>query len=221
MPTHLDSTALHSRLTKIDFESIEKERDFIAETIWKFYNVGMSYKEFASEIVAMAEERQKMMHEATLKNKPFDKDVDRKNLERLKQIVYLSHSWPTISEVGEEASYAAWLIAQHANHDKHFQEECLELMNQVKSDVLPSNIAYLVDRVAVNKGEPQTYGTQFRKNEDGNLVPYPIKNLDNLEKSRRKMGLESFLVYEQKMKGEFKWPEGYENPKVGRFYKAL
>lgn len=181
----------------------------------------MGYKEFASEIITMAEDRQKMMHEATLKNKPFDIDVDIKNLERLRQIVFQSRSWPTISDVGEEASYAAWLIAQHANHDQHFQEKCLELMNQVKDDILPSNIAYLTDRVAVNKGEPQIYGTQFRKNEDGNMIPYPIEDPKNLEKRRTQMGLETFEIYEQKMKGEFKWPEGYENPKVGRFYKAL
>lgn len=181
----------------------------------------MGYKEFASEIVAMAEERQEMMHEATLKNKPFDKDIDIKNLERLRQIVFRSRSWPTICDVGEEASYAAWLIAQHANHDIHFQEECLELMNRDKNDVLPSNIAYLTDRVAVNRGEPQLYGTQFRKNEDGNMTPYPLEDPKNLEERRTQMGLESFEIYEQKMKGEFKWPKGYENPKVGRFYKAL
>jgi|SRR3989344_5566187 len=180
----------------------------------------MNYKKFAPEIVAMAEERQKMMHEAAQGKKPFDKDIDIRNLERLRQIVNLFHSWPTISGVGEEVSYAAWLIVQHANYDQRFQEECLELMRQVKNDVLPSNIAYLTDRVAVNKGELQLYGTQFRKDEDGNMVPYPIEDLKNLEGRRTQMGLESFEIYEQKMKGKFKWPEGYENPRVGRFYKA-
>ena len=83
--------------------------------------------------------------------------------------------------------------------------------------VLKTNIAYLIDRVAVNFGQPQVYGTQFFTNENGKVVPRPIAVIENIEERRKEMELESFEIYAQKMRGKYKWPEGYENPKVGRF----
>ncbi len=161
-----------------------------------------------------------MRQAAQERKKSFDKSVNVENSKRLKRIIDQIHAWPTIGMVGEEASYAAWLIVQHADHDSIFQERCLGLMLQAKDDVLLSNIAYLTDRVAVNKGKPQMYGTQFCNNENGELVPRPIKNPKGLDVRRLKVGLEPFLIYKQKMRGEFNWPEGYENPKIGRFNKS-
>lgn len=168
----------------------------------------------------MAGADQDMRIDAQAGKREFDKNIDIKNTERLKQIIDKLGGWPTISLVGEEASYAAWLIAQHADHEIDFQEECLNLMLKNKKEVLPQNIAYLTDRVAVNRDQLQTYGTQFWVNEKGKLVPRPIKDVDDLESRRKKVGMEPFSIYEKKMKGEYKWPEGYKNPKVGRFDKS-
>src|SRR5690606_17036250 len=41
---------------------------------------------------------------------------DKANTEWLKAVV-AERGWPTISEVGEEASYKAWLLVQHADQD--------------------------------------------------------------------------------------------------------
>ena len=152
----------------------------------------------------MAEADQQMRRAAQNGKQPFDKSLDENNSLRLKQILESLGSWPTISLEGEEASYAAWLIAQHADHDVNFQEECLNLMLNVKNEVLHSNIAYLTDRVAVNKGLPQTFGTQFYQERQGRPVPRPINKIKELEKRRQQMGLEPFSVYEQKMRGEYK-----------------
>ena len=150
----------------------------------------MTLKKLAAEMVAMAEEDQRMRQAAQGGKKSFDKSVNVENSNRLKQIIDQIHAWPTISMVGEEASYAAWLIVQHADHDSTFQERCLELMFQAEDDVLLSNIAYLADRVAVNKGKLQVYGTQFYNNENGELVPRPIKNPEGLDVRRLKVGNE-------------------------------
>src|SRR3989338_7353596 len=137
----------------------------------------MTLKKLAAEMVAMAEEDQRMRQAAQVGKKSFDKSVNVENSNRLKQIIDQIHAWPTISMVGEEASYAAWLIVQHADHDSTFQERCLKLMFQAEDDVLLSNIAYLADRVAVNK-------------ENGELVPRPIKNPEGLDVRRLKVGNE-------------------------------
>ena len=182
----------------------------------------MDYKEISKLLIEMGLEDQRMRvgFQDPRSAVKFDSKIDRRNTEKLKHII-AKIGWPTISKVGEEASYAAWLITQHADHDIYFQEKCLELMLQEKDDVLLSNLAYLTDRAAVNKGKLQVYGTQFYKNRRGNIIPRPIKNPNMLDKRRQQMGLESFSKYEQKMKGEYTWKKGYKNPIVGRFYKSL
>ena len=69
-----------------------------------------------------------------------------------------------------------------------------------KGTVPRSHIAYLTDRVAVNEGRPQRYGTQFTL-VDGKMVPQPIENLDELDERRADMGLQSMAEYTQHMEG--------------------
>ena len=180
----------------------------------------VSIGSIAIELNEMAAQDQKMRfdHQNPNIRAEFDPEIDRNNTSRLKEIVqHLGR--PTISLVGEEASYAAWLIIQHADHDTVFQKKCLELMKKTpKGDVLLPNIAYLTDRVAVNLGKPQTYGTQFYKNTRGEIVPRPIRNPKTVEQRRKRMGLETFEVYTQKMKGLY--TPTHENEKIGQFYKA-
>ncbi|MDP3888419.1 MAG: hypothetical protein Q8Q24_00090, partial [bacterium] len=129
----------------------------------------------------------------------YDIEVDKSNAKRLREIVE-EIGWPTIPKVGEEASYAAWLLIQHADFDPDFQDKCLSLMKAAKKgEVLPANIAYLTDRVAVAKGEDQIFGTQFQNNKDGKNVPKPIQDIKHLEARRNEMGLEPFDTYQQKM----------------------
>jgi translation initiation factor 6 (eIF-6) len=93
--------------------------------------------------------------------------------------------------VGKEASHLAWLIVQHADHDVEFQEKCLKLMKQKLKEkkIDPIEVAYLTDRVRVNKGKKQIYGTQFYLNKNGKLIPRPIYDKKNLDKRRKKLDL--------------------------------
>jgi hypothetical protein len=45
------------------------------------------------------------------------RQLDRRNAKRLDEIVD-AHGWPGKSLVGEDGAHAAWLIAQHAVHDR-------------------------------------------------------------------------------------------------------
>lgn len=69
----------------------------------------------------------------------------------------------------------AWLLIQHADSDVEFQQYCLELMErEVESGgVAKSDVAFLTDRILVNKGKPQLYGTQFYESK-GKLIPMSI-----------------------------------------------
>ena len=95
---------------------------------------------------------------------------DRERTERLQAIV-AEHGWPTLSLVGKEGATAAWVIAQHSDFDVALQQEFLDLMRAAGDDVDASEVAYLEDRVAVNNGEPQRYGTQARCVPGGGVEP--------------------------------------------------
>ncbi len=127
-------------------------------------------------------------------------DADAKHTARMKEIV-AKFGWPTVSMVSKDGATAAWLLVQHADADPRFQRQCLKLMQNVAAgEVSPGNVAYLVDRVLVNEGKQQLYGTQFWS-QDGKMVPRPIEDRENLDKRRKEAGLGPFSVYEKHMSG--------------------
>lgn len=130
------------------------------------------------------------------------RSIDATNTARMKEIV-MEFGWPTRSVFGDEASQDAWLLVQHADHDPEFQRLCLAFMkSHLKSgEVFPQNYAYLVDRVRVNTGRKQLYGTQFHRVR-GRLVPKPIENRWWVDKRRRDIGMRMTLTeYAEFMKG--------------------
>jgi len=117
----------------------------------------------------------------------------------LKEIVD-KFSWPSNSLVGQTASHWAWFIAQHSDHDIDFQEKCLQLMkNLPKGDTNLPDLAHLEDRVRVNRGKKQLYGTQFSGATEQTMTLQPVEKPDELEIRRKEMGLEvPFEMYHNK-----------------------
>jgi hypothetical protein len=130
--------------------------------------------------------------------------VDRDNTAWFSTVVQAG-GWPARSVVGERAADAAWLLAQHADHDVAFQQQCLALLAQAVAggEADPAHLAYLTDRVLRAEGKPQRYGTQFWADPDdnGRFVPQPIEDLDGLDQRRRAFGLEPFADYEKAVRG--------------------
>lgn len=164
-------------------------------------------KRLAQEILQMAREDQ-MMRKQAYKTGRWDNGLDKKHTERLKTIIR-KFGWPTISLVSKKASRGAWLLAQHADHNINFQKQCLNLIEKAHKNnpksVDKANIAYLIDRILVNKGKKQLFGTQFCLNRKGEFVPRPIKMIEGLDQRRKKYGLKSFKKYLKAAK-EYKSP---------------
>ena len=116
--------------------------------------------------------------------------VHRQNNARLREIVE-TYGWPGRSLVGEAASEAAWQIAQHAILDPDLQQQCLPLLEQaVAAGEAPArHWAMLTDRVLTGRGEPQLYGSIHIGNDQGELVPWPIADPENVEARRAAVGL--------------------------------
>ena len=122
--------------------------------------------------------------------------ADMVHLRQMKRIVS-KYGWPTRKLVGKRASHLAWLLVQHADNDVRFQEYCLKLIKETMKDdeVTKKQVAFLTDRVLVNKGMSQIYGTQFYVDKNGKIIPKPIFNFPHLDDRRKIMGLGSFKEY--------------------------
>ncbi len=139
--------------------------------------------------MTMVAHDQAMRYQNELKSDLWDSTVDERNTARMKRIVD-EIGWPTISKVGYEPSHGAWLLVQHSDKDVSFQIRCLDLMKAalLQEEVESKDVAYLEDRVRVNQGLHQIYGTQFTQI-NGRHVPRPILHPARVDEYRAKMGL--------------------------------
>ena len=70
---------------------------------------------------------------------------------------------------------------------------------ELRQEASRAHLAYLEDRVRVNAGQPQLYGTQVTVT-DGELGPSPIDDRERLDERRAEAGLEPFADSEARMR---------------------
>ena len=122
--------------------------------------------------------------------------VDRANATALRGIIR-DHGWPGHSLVGPDGADAAWLIAQHADHDWAFQWYCLALLQRAVEggEATRAHLAYLTDRCYVNSGRAQLFGTQYSMR-SGRLTVRETADPARLEARREAAGLVPFDVFD-------------------------
>lgn len=106
------------------------------------------------------------------------------------------HGWPGVDLVGDDGATAAWVIAQHSDLDVDVQERALELMREAVAagQADATELAYLEDRVALNTGNPQIYGTQIGC-VDGRAEPAEMVDPESVDHRRAEAGLEPLADY--------------------------
>lgn len=156
--------------------------------------LNLIYKSIANRLQELREEDQQ-----NIRLEHPDPEVNKKHLEELKN--FLSQvTFIDITRFGWLAAHSAWLIVQHANHDVEFQEGYLKLMEANLDEVIVEDYARLIDRIKINKGLPQVYGTQFNPETlNTDYTPFPIDDEENLDKRRKDLGLCGFAEYKQIM----------------------
>lgn len=156
----------------------------------------MKFIEAAEKIIRLREE-DLSLRDDLIKNRKlgngYDKDMETlhiKNAQRLSEIID-KIGYPTIENVGKEASEAAWLIIQHAISQPAFMKKCADLLAQavIEQQANPKNLAYLTDRIAVFEDRPQLYGTSFDWDDTGVLNPKPYDDLKKVNERRQSIGL--------------------------------
>lgn len=121
------------------------------------------------------------------------KSGDTKHVARLREIIKEA-SWPGRTMVGPQASNAAWMIAQHGGEE--FLHETLPLMKEAvaKGDLPGASYATSVDRVRIQDGQKQLYGSQFDTKGD-KCEPLPIEDPEHVDARRKDVGLGLLAEY--------------------------
>ena len=116
----------------------------------------------------------------------------------LLQDIFAKYGFPNHDLVGQDGSTNFWLLVQHQDRHPAFQDSVLTKM-KIEVDAKKAsgrNYAYLVDRVKVNTGQQQVYGTQMELNEaKTSYTPKNVIDPDKLNERRLSVGLDSIESY--------------------------
>jgi hypothetical protein len=119
------------------------------------------------------------------------------NEQRLKAVLK-QYGFPGYHLVGEKGSNNFWLMVQHCDKDVQFQQQVLKAMKAElpKHNADPKNYAYLTDRVLLNTGQKQLYGTQLMYRTDScQAIPRPLRDSLSVNTRRKAIGLEPIETY--------------------------
>ncbi len=99
------------------------------------------------------------------------------------------HGWLGISQIGEIPNETIFLVIQHAQ-DKRIREKYFPLLKDSaeKGESSMASMATLQDRILIENGKEQIYGTQS-KMVNNELILLPIGNVDSVNFRRRSVGL--------------------------------
>lgn len=117
--------------------------------------------------------------------------IDQSNMEFVEKI-FNTRGYPGTSMVGESANTAAWYVLQHS--DKI--EQYFPVIKKAGEDgELPYRlVAMMEDRLLMQQGKPQIYGTQGKSYDDerGSFI-WPIENPESVNERRMEAGFSSTI----------------------------
>lgn len=128
--------------------------------------------------------------------------VDGINRYRLKEI-FIEYGFPTREMVGKDAMQGIFLMIQHADGDIEWQKGQLSNIEMAveRGDMDGQSYAYLYDRIQINNGKKQLYGTQFADVDPINrtVTLAETDNMDSLDHRRMAVGMMPIEMYKEYM----------------------
>lgn len=123
------------------------------------------------------------------------KRVNHSNFPIVKQILD-KYGFPGYDLVGKAGSDNYFVLVQHSDTSVEFQKKALKLMKKQvdKKNATGPNYGYLVDRINLNTGKKQIYGTQVIMGVNGTTLK-PCTDTLNLDKRRKSIGLSPIKDY--------------------------
>ena len=129
------------------------------------------------------------------------------------------YGWPGKDDIGEEACEALFLCIQHAD-GTDIQQKYLPILEQAvrEGNAEPWHLAFLTDRVRMNRGEKQIYGTQSISGKEPYIVP--MEDPDRVDSLRQSIGLGPITDYAASLGIQLDLKKYKENlPRYEQLYK--
>ena len=115
--------------------------------------------------------------------------VDADNTKYLRALV-TDLGWIDAKRFGKQTATNAFLIVQHSGDLRLMQAALPEIEKDMKAGAGdPQDYALLYDRLKLNLGERQRYGSQIGQDKDGNSVVLPLEDKAKVEEFRKAIGL--------------------------------
>jgi rubrerythrin len=104
------------------------------------------------------------------------------------------NGWPTASNVTEYAAAGAALIINHTNYE--IRSKYFPMLEKAfkEGEAQPLRYAKMRDRLLVEEGKEQLFGTQW-KFENSKRLPHPIKEPEHVDQRRAEIGLGPLSIY--------------------------
>ncbi len=122
------------------------------------------------------------------------------------QRIFKQCGYPTVEEGGGSAPFLFWLLVQHQDKHPTFQDSVLKAMKPLvdSGKVSGALYAYLLDRVNLNTGKLQVYGTQTRLNADSTkYIMAPCEDPEHVDDRRKSVGLGPIAPYLESLNRDF------------------
>lgn len=118
------------------------------------------------------------------------KKIDHENTTYLRETVK-KFGWIDVKRFGIPAANAAWTLVVHSG-DLPLMRGALPYLERDRKknrEAGAQNYASLFDRVQIQLGEKQRYGTQIVQDENGSFVVFPLEKPKLVDRLRKKIGL--------------------------------
>jgi hypothetical protein len=125
--------------------------------------------------------------------------LDTANQLRLDEIVK-QHGWPEKKDVGAKAAYAAFIVVQHAPREYMQRYFPMVQKSMERGDLSKNSFAMFDDRLRMEYGHAQRYGTQLNTDGKGVRTFWPIEDEANVDKRRAEVGYEPMAEYAKRFK---------------------
>ncbi len=131
--------------------------------------------------------------------------IDQANLKAV-TVLLDQYGWMPYSKVGQVAGDAQFLVIQHSS--LKMMQKYLPMMKKAaaQGEASSYNVALMEDRVLMNLGKKQIYGSQtrslFKKGQTkARLFIWPIADVQNVNKRRKAMGFDRTIEQQAKDMG--------------------
>lgn len=126
--------------------------------------------------------------------KEIDEEIDYQNQVKVVSLIEKC-GWPERREVGAKAMNAVFLVLQHASAELRQKYFPMIKASAEKGDLPLRVVAMMEDRMLMENGKKQKYGTQLVSHNGGPMKLHPIEDPATLNERRAAMGMEPIEEY--------------------------